>query len=107
MRAEWTGLVAGDGFGGLLGGLGCSIAIGWSDGHWLPTVGKTRRDGLGDILHGADLHDGLLGLLQHQFFVDGANLSLFFVSLLAARAVFFGGGQGNVVFEMAHASGVF
>src|SRR5262249_47397396 len=39
-------------------------------------------------------------------FVDGANLGLFLVSLLAARAVLFNSDQRNIVLEMAHAGGV-
>src|SRR5262252_1597440 len=73
---------------------------------WQAGGGEIRRNGLGDILQRADLNSGLLGLLQHQLFVDGADLGLLFVSLLAARAIFFGGGQRNVVLEMAHASGI-
>src|SRR5215470_3981416 len=121
-------LVAGDGFGGfggfffgLVGGaisiavrMAIAVAIGRSNwygfaagGSGQARIGKVCWDGLGYVLQRADLHSSLLGLLQHQLFVDGANLGLLFVGLLAARAVFFGGGQGDVVLEMAHASRVF
>jgi len=47
-----------------------------------------------------------LRLFQNQFFVDGANLSLFFISLLAPGAIFFRRGQRYVVLEVANARGI-
>src|SRR4029077_18039621 len=55
---------------------------------------------------GGDLDDRGLRLFQDEFFVDGADFGLFFVSLFAARAIFFGGGETNVVLELTKASGV-
>ena len=81
-----------------------SIAIGRSDLHGLH--GRARNGHL-DLLHGADLHDGLLGLLQHQLFVNLADLGGFLEGLLAADAVFFGRGLRNIVLEVAHARGIF
>src|SRR5260370_18620985 len=114
---SWTGcLVAGDGFCGLLVRLGggavaigmtVSIAIRWSDTDRLARIGKISRHRLGDVADRADLYDGRLRLLQHQLFVNRANLGLLFVSLLAASALLFGRGHWNVVFQMAHASSIF
>src|SRR5208283_849359 len=107
-KDERRALVAGDGFGG--GFLGrCSAiatAIGWGDGYRLVGVGEVGRDRLGDVGYRADLHDGWLRLLQNELFVDGADFGLLFESLLAAEAVFFGSGHRDVVFDVAHASGV-
>ena len=106
MRNVQFGLVAGDGFGGGFLGLGGRVAIGWGDADWLVGVGEVCRNGLGDVGNRADLHDGRLGLLQHEFFVNRANLGRFLEGLLAANAVFFGRGQRNVVLEVANARGV-
>src|SRR5262245_7995657 len=78
--------VAGDGFGFHLGSR--------SDLYRLRGVGlgEVGRRGLGDVVERSDLNDGRLRLLEHQFLVDGANLGLFFVGLLAAGALFLGGG---------------
>src|SRR5208283_4726463 len=107
-KDERRALVAGDGFGG--GFLGrCSAiatAIGWGDGYRLVGVGEVGRDRLGDVGYRADLHDGLLRLLQDELFVDGADFGLLFESLLAAEAVFFGGGHRDVVLDVANAGGV-
>src|SRR6266850_7068864 len=94
---SWTGcLVAGDGFCSLFVGLSrnavtvrMTIAIRRSDSHRLARIGEIRRHGLGDVADRANLHHRRLRLLQHQFFVNRANLGLLFISLLAARAVFF------------------
>src|SRR5258708_33951822 len=83
-----------------------AIARGGGDGDRLARVGKVGRNRLGDVLHGADLHDSGLGLLEDELFVDGADLGLLFVGLFAARPLFFGGGQWNVMLEMANAGGV-
>jgi len=48
-----------------------------------------------------------LRLLQHQFFINRADLGLFLVSLLAASAIFFRRRHRNVVLEVAHARSVF
>src|SRR5271169_5326616 len=108
-------LVAGDGFCGLFGGLGSrgsaavrvAVAIRRRDRDRLACVGEVRRDSLGDIAYGPNLHYGLLGLLQNQLFVNGADLSLFFKSFLAAEAVFFGGGHRNVVLDVTNTGGIF
>src|SRR5689334_3672988 len=99
LRNRFGCLVAGDGFSGLFVLLGCgAIAIGMSiairrgDGDWLAGVGEVGWHSLGDVADGADLHDGRLRLLQHQFLVNRANLGLLFVGLLAASALFFRGG---------------
>src|SRR4029077_14117068 len=84
-----------------------AITDGWSNADGLVGVGKIRRDGLGDVTDRANLNDGLLGLLENQFFIDGANLGLLLESLLAADAVLFGSGQRDVVFEMVNAGSVF
>src|SRR6266852_3575421 len=84
-----------------------AIAIGRSDADRLIGVGEVCRNGLRDIADGANLHHCRLGLLQDQFFVNRANLGLLFERLLAARAVFLGGGHRDVVFDVAHAGGVF
>src|SRR5215469_11308187 len=50
------------------------VGLSGSDGYRLAGVGKICWDRLGNILQRANLHGGLLGLLQHQLFVDGADL---------------------------------
>src|SRR5260370_29772361 len=84
-----------------------AIPVRWGDGDRLARVSYVGRDGFGAVLDSADLHDGRLGLLQHQLFVNRANLGLLFVSLLPARAILFSRGQRNIVLEVPHASGVF
>src|SRR6266403_304759 len=123
----WTGcLVAGDCFGRLFGGLragrstaaiGMPVAVRMAfaiaisarrgDGYRLARVREISRHRLSDVADRADLHDRRLRLLQHQLFVNRANLGLFFISLLAASAVLFRRGHRNVVLQVAHASGVF
>src|SRR5216683_1265179 len=110
-------LVAGDGFGGFffLGGVAVAIgmaipvtvAAGRGDGYGLAGVGEVGWDGFGDVLDRADLDNRGLGLLEDQFFVDGADFGLFLVGLLAAGAVFFRSSQRNVVFEVADTRRVF
>src|SRR5690349_14257340 len=97
-------LVAGDSFGFFLLG----VAVRRRELHRLRTVGlgEARRCGLGNVRNAADLNHRRLRLLQHKFFVNGANFSLLFVSLLAAGALFFGGCQGNIMLEMADTRGV-
>src|SRR5882762_6618049 len=101
-------LVAGYGFGGGFLGLGgfVRVAIGRGDADGFPGVGEVCRNGLGDVGNRADLHDRRLGLLQNEFFVDSANPGLLFESRLAANAVLFGSGQGNVVFQVPNARSV-
>src|SRR6267378_6767193 len=78
---SWTGcLVAGDGFCSLLVGLGrnavavrMAIAVCRSDSHRLARVREIGRNRLGDIADRADLHNGRLGLLEHQLFIDGTH----------------------------------
>src|SRR5437899_7859918 len=82
-------------------------SLGWSDGHRFARIGKVGRHRLGDVLHRADLYNRLLGLLQHEFFINGADLGLLFIGFLAAGAVFLGRGQRNVVLQVAHARSVF
>src|SRR5262249_19914464 len=115
-------LVAGDGFGGLfaLGGVAVggavafggrgraearpymgfgyaiAVAIGWGDVDRLVAVGEVGWDGFGDVGQRADLDYGWLGLLEDEFFVDGADFGLFLVGLFAASALFLGSGQRNV-----------
>ena len=105
-------LIAGDGFGGLFG---CEAPLPLHDVPLplagamvtgLPALAKFAGTALAMSLNGADLDHRRLGLLQNQLFVDGANLGLLFESLLAAGVVFLGGGQGDVVLEMANAGGV-
>src|SRR5215813_11948765 len=79
-------LVAGDGLGS---GFFCRS---WGDVHGLIRVGEVGRNGFSDIRNAADLDDGRLRLLEHEFFVDGADFGGFFPCLLAANAVFFGRG---------------
>src|SRR5271168_2593410 len=126
--AEWTGymlprwgaacgaptrrgfLVAGYGFGGFFGGawgaVAVAIAVSGSDCYWLACVGEIGWGGFGDVRDRADLNHRGLGLLEDELFIDGAHFGLFLEGLLAARAIFFGGRQRNVVFEVADASGV-
>ncbi len=101
-------LVAGYGFGGFFGGAGrggavsvgmavaiairMAVARGRSDCDRLAGIGEIRWGGFGDVGDRADLNDGRLGLLENEFFVDGADFGLFFEGLLAACAIFFGGG---------------
>src|SRR5882757_1626321 len=101
-------LVAGYGFGSGFLGLGgfVAVAIGRGDADGFPGVGEVCRNGLGDVGNRADLHDRRLGLLQNEFFVDGANPGLLLKSGLATDAVLFGGGQRNVVLQVANARGV-
>src|SRR5260370_18191783 len=119
--------VAGAGFGGffLVGGavafamaitvgIGMAVAVrvavaaGWGDGYGLARrggqagVGEVGGDGFGDVLDRADLDDGGLGLLQDQLFVDGADLGLFLVGLLATGTIFFRGGLRNALFQVAY-----
>ena len=79
-----------------------AITVGWSNADGLVGVGEIRRDGLGDVADRADLNDGLLGLLENQFFVDGAHFGLLFKRLLAADTVFFTRRERNVVLEVAN-----
>src|SRR4029077_1024952 len=78
-------LVAGDGFGGGFLGLGgrAAVVIGRSDADGLIGVGEVCRNGFGDVGDRADLDYRLLGLLEHEFFVDGANTGLLLKSRLA------------------------
>src|ERR1700753_2318136 len=46
------------------------------------------------------------GFFRARFSLNPRTFALLFERLLAARAIFFGCGQWNVVLEMAHASGV-
>src|SRR5258708_21635266 len=95
-------LVAGYGFGFLgLGGF-VRVAIGRGDADGFPGVGEVCRNGFGDVGNRADLHDRRLGLLQNEFFVDGANTGLLLKSHLAADAVLFRSGQRNVVLQVAN-----
>src|ERR1700719_254416 len=116
LEASWIArrLVAGYGFGGffLLGGVAVGIAVaigmavavavagaaGWGDADRLARISEVGGDGLGDVAYRADLDYGGLGLLEHQLFVDGPDLGLFLGGLLATGAIFFRGGQGNIVF---------
>ena len=83
--------------------VGVAIAIRRGDLHWLHRYAGNRAE---DLLHRANLHDGLGGLLQHELFVNAANLGGLFERLLAANTVFFGRGHRNVVFQVANARGV-
>ena len=83
-----------------------AVAIGRGDCYRLACVGEIGWRGFGDVGDRADLNDRRLGLLENEFFVDGADFGLFLEGLLAARAIFFRGGLRNVVFEVADASGV-
>ena len=64
------------------------------------------RNRFSDIGHAANWHDCWLRLLEHQFFVDGANFSLFLNSLLAANTILFRGRQGDVVLQVANARSI-
>jgi len=105
-------LVAGDGFGGLLAGIGgaipigMAVGVGWSNRDRLTSVREVRGNGLRDVSQRANLDDRWLRLLQHQFFVDGADLGSFFPRLLAPHAVLFGSSHRNVVLDVANPSGV-
>src|SRR5215472_9864974 len=59
-----------------------------------------------NLLNCADLHHRFRRLLENQLLVDSAHLGGFLVGLPAARAVFFGGRERNVVLEMANARGI-
>src|SRR5258708_38881753 len=98
-------LVAGYGFGGGFLGLGSFVAVttGRSDADRLVRVGEVCRNGLGDVGNRADLHDRRLGLLQNEFFVDGANTGLLLKSHLAAGAGLFGSGPRNVGLQLGNA----
>src|SRR6202795_1374512 len=91
-------LVAGDGFGLFL--------LGRGDADRLVREGEIGRCGFGDVAYSADLHYRRLRLLEDQLFVDGTDFGLFGQGLLAAYAVFFARGEGNVVLEVANAGGV-
>src|ERR1700693_6318211 len=65
------------------------IAVCRGDLDWLHRYAGNRAQ---DLLHRADLHDGLGGLLQHELFVNAADFGGLFERLLAANAVFFGSG---------------
>src|SRR3989454_2979298 len=84
-----------------------TVAICWSDGDRLACVREISRHSLGDVAYAANLHDRRLRLLEHQLFVNRANLGLLFVSLLAARALFFRRSHRDVVLQVAHARSVF
>ena len=56
-----------------------------------------------NLLNRADLYHCFLGLLQHEFFINSANLGRFLKRLLAANAIFFGCGLRNIVLEVANA----
>src|SRR5579863_10074619 len=113
-------LVAGYGFGGFFGGVGrggavaitirmavaVGAACGRGDADRFAGVGEIRWRGFCDVGDRADLNYGRLGLLENEFFVDGADFGLFLESLLAARAIFFRGSLRNVVFEVADTGGV-
>src|SRR6266852_2449305 len=87
---NWTGcLVAGDSFRSLLVRLGCgavtigmpvavamtvAITIRWCNGDRLARVRKIGRHRLRDVADRANLHNGRLRLLQHQLFVNRADL---------------------------------
>src|ERR1700720_624186 len=110
-----VGLVACYGFGGFLDGMravairmtvATTIAAGWRNAHRLAGVGEVSWHRFGDVLNRADLDYGRLGLLQHQFFVNSADLGLFLKRLLPARPILFGRRQGDVMLEVAHASGI-
>src|SRR5882724_587140 len=91
--------------GYLVAGYGFSLfAWRWSDVNRLIRVSEVGRSGLLDVSECADLHHRRLRLFQNQFFVDGADFGLFFISLLAPCAIFFGGRQWHVVLEVAYAS---
>src|SRR5713101_5007254 len=62
---------------------GMAVAAGWGDAYRLACVGEVGWNRLGDVAYRANLHYRGLGLLQHQFFVDGADLGLLFVRLFA------------------------
>src|SRR5438477_12702561 len=103
-------LIACDGFrclfimlgGAVPVGMPVAITIGRSNGDGLTRVDKIGGHCLGDVADGADLHDRRLGLLQHQLFVNRADLGLLFVSLLAASEHFFSCGQRNVMLQVAN-----
>src|SRR5271169_3870903 len=89
-----------------VGGLAAIAACCWGDGYWLASVGEICRGRFRNVRDGADLNYRQLGLLENEFFVDGADFGLFLEGLLAACAIFFRGGLRNVVFEVADTSGV-
>src|ERR1700719_802169 len=109
-------LVASDRFSGLFGGWSASrsaVTVGMaipnrrSNRNRLARVREIGRHRLRDVADRANLHDRRLRLLQHQLFVDRANLGLLFVSFLTPSAVFFRRGHRNIVLQVAHASSVF
>src|SRR5271170_8219343 len=81
-----------------------AVAIRRSDLHWLHRHTRNRAE---DLLHRADLHDGLGGLLQHELFVNAADFGSLFERLLAADAVFFSSGLRNIVLEFTNARSIF
>src|SRR6266849_1602442 len=87
--------------------VGLAVATGWGDADRLAPIREIRGNGLGDVAYRADLDYRGLGLLQDQLFVDGADLGLFLVGLLATGTIFFRGGLRNVVFQVADTRGVF
>ena len=104
-------LIAGDSFSSLfivLGrsavpvGMPVAITIRRSNGDRLASIGEIGGRRLGDVADRSNLHDGRLRLLQHQFFVNRADLGLLFVSLFAASALLFGRGQRNVMLQVAN-----
>jgi len=118
-----VGLVAGYRFGRFFSGVGrgrtaipvavavrmavtISVARSWGDVDRLAGIGKVGWDGFGYVRDRADLDHRRLGLLQDEFFVDGADLGLLFERLFAARAIFFRRSQWDVVLEVAHAGGI-
>src|ERR1700723_3518271 len=72
------------------------VTVRRGDLDWLHRYAGNRAE---DLLHRANLHDGLGGLLQHELFVNAADLSGLFERLLATDAVFFGRRNRNVVLE--------
>ena len=83
-----------------------AISVGRGDCYWLACVGEIRWRGFGDVGDRANLNYRRLGLLENEFFIDGADFGLFLEGLFAARAIFFRGRLRNVVLEVADASGV-
>src|ERR1700730_12345321 len=56
-----------------------------------------------NLLDRANLNDRFGGLFQHQLFVNAPNLGSFLVGLATASAVFFSGGQRNVMYKVTNA----
>src|SRR6266478_9941016 len=97
---EYVELVASDSYRRLFVGLGdgavavrMAVAIAIPDRRSnrdrLAGVREIGRHGLSDVADRSDLHHRRLRLLQHQLFVNRANLGLLLISLLAPSAVFF------------------